>query len=262
MSFDTDIVKTELSGLPELYDFESEGSAGRFTSWLKPLTFKGLLYTPAPIKRGDIVTDAAFGAPSVTITAPVLASFVQYIASQPLSPVSVTVYRVIEADTGSFVTLFKGRIKTVSIRDRIVTAQCEGGSRVLTRRFPDKLFQSGCNHALFDGGCGLSKESFAVSGAVSAVAGASVFSPVFAGNAGLYAGGILRSGASASLITGHLDGYVTLHTPVSGLESGSPITVYPGCDGNPSTCKNRFNNFDNFLGFVCIPSSNPVIWGL
>ena len=263
MSFDTDIVKTELPGLQELYDFESAGSVvGRFTSHVKSVTFKGLVYTPAPIKRGDIGTDAGFGVPSLSITAPVLESFVQYIASQPIQPVKVILYRVIEADTGSFVTLFKGRIKTVSIKDRIVTALCEGGSHILTSRFPDKLFQSGCNHALFDGGCGLSKAAFAVEGTVTTVDGASVFSPLFAGDPGYYAGGILSFGSSASLITGHLDGYATLHTPLAGLSGGSPITVYPGCDGTPTTCKNRFNNFENFLGFTCIPSSNPVIWGL
>jgi uncharacterized phage protein (TIGR02218 family) len=263
MSFDSEIVKTELSALPELYDFESGGAViGRYTSYLKSITFRGLVYTPAPIKRGDIGTDASFSAPGVTITAPVLESFVHYIASQPRSPVKVTIYRVIEMDTGSFVTLFKGRIKTVAIQDRIVSALCEGGSHILTSRFPDTLFQSGCNHAVFDEGCGLSKEAWGEQGTVTAVSGASVFSPLFAGNAGFYAGGILTFGDSASQITGHPDGHVTLHTPVAGLSAGSAITVYPGCDGTPATCKTRYNNFDHFLGFTCIPSSNPVIWGL
>lgn len=263
MSFDSEIVKTELSALPELYDFESGGVViGRYTSYLKSITFRGLVYTPAPIKRGDIGTDASFSAPGVTITAPVLDLMVQYIASQPVEPVKVTIYRVIEADTGSYVVLFKGRIKTISLQDRIVTAVCEGGSNILTARYPDTLFQSGCNHALFDPGCGLSKENWAVSGTVAGVFGANVFSSLFDGNAGYYSGGILTFGSSASMITGHPEGYVTLHIPVAGLSAGSEITVYPGCNGTPSVCKTRFNNFDHFLGFTCIPSSNPVIWGL
>jgi uncharacterized phage protein (TIGR02218 family) len=148
------------------------------------------------------------------------------------------------------------------MQDRVVSAVCEGGSSVLTSRYPNLLFQSGCNHAVFDSGCGLLKDTWAVTGTVTAVAGGNVFSSIFAGNVGFFSLGILVSGDSASMITGHEAGYVSLHSPLAGLSAGSSITVYPGCDGLPATCKNKFNNFNHFLGFTCIPSSNPVIWGL
>jgi len=43
---------------------------------------------------------------------------------------------------------------------------------------------------------------------------------------------------------------------------GKQVIVYAGCDKTPQTCKNKFNNLQNFRGFPYIPVKNPVIWGV
>ena len=40
------------------------------------------------------------------------------------------------------------------------------------------------------------------------------------------------------------------------------MDAYPGYDGSPATCVDKFDNLDNFVGFPYIPSKNPVVWGI
>lgn len=263
MSFDTEIVKTELSGLPELYDFSMpDGSTGRYTSFQTRVVYKGNTYAPVPVRRGDIVTDASLDIKTVSITGPVLEAFALYVGSQPLQPVQVTITRVVYGSTENSVLLFSGRIRSVSLKDRVMEAVCESGSRALRALIPRVIFQSACNHALFSQGCGLDASAFSVPASVI-VAGALVRSTVFSiYPSGYFAGGRLSVGSMVTMITWHSGGDLKIHMPVQGLVSGSDVVIYPGCDGSPSVCKNRFNNFGRFLGFTCIPNSNPVIWGL
>ena len=43
------------------------------------------------------------------------------------------------------------------------------------------------------------------------------------------------------------------------VESGDTFTIKPGCDGNLSTCKNRFNNVVNFRGEPHLPGTDYAV---
>jgi hypothetical protein len=42
------------------------------------------------------------------------------------------------------------------------------------------------------------------------------------------------------------------------IEAGDTYKIYPGCDGQWETCKNKFGNLPNFFGFPGIPKSEEV----
>ena len=58
-------------------------------------------------------------------------------------------------------------------------------------------------------------------------------------------------------ITAHVGDTLTLSYPFKGMAPGETVSVFPGCDGLESTCRNKFNNVLNFSGFTRLPSKNP-----
>ena len=131
-------------------------------------------------------------------------------------------------------------------------------------RLPKFVYQSYCNHALFGEDCGLLSVDFKAAATVSAIDGSEITSSAFAGfYDGYFTQGYLESDyGDIRWITQHTGDKCWIHAPFDDrIQVDSILSAYPGCNGNPDTCKNKFGNFDNFLGFPYIPSHNPVVWG-
>ncbi|MDP8079511.1 phage BR0599 family protein [Phocoenobacter skyensis] len=58
-------------------------------------------------------------------------------------------------------------------------------------------------------------------------------------------------------VTLHKNNELTLMGGTQKLSIGTIIKVYPGCDGNVKTCKNKFNNILNFGGIPHMPNKSP-----
>jgi uncharacterized phage protein (TIGR02218 family) len=253
-----------MKGLPELYDLEYAGEFDRVTSWPKEISFLGNTYTPAPIKRSAFNFDHEFSSVKTTINAPMMDAFIRYIANTPIEPTRVTIYRAVEDDLTQYRTLFTGFVMYMSVKDKIVSAHVEANSELLDTVIPRFMFQSWCNHEVFDGQCGISAINYAVSASVNAISGA-VYTCPEAGyqTDDYYTGGVAEAGTDMRMITDHTGSNLTLQVPFdTRVGVGDSITIYPGCDGSPDTCRDKFDNFPNFLGMPYIPSKNPVIWGL
>lgn len=46
------------------------------------------------------------------------------------------------------------------------------------------------------------------------------------------------------------------------IVEGDVVSMVRGCDHSSATCKAKFNNFDNYGGFLFIPTKNPYDGGL
>ena len=263
MTYDTNLAETEQVGLPEFYKLTYGGVIEYYTTWNKNLTFLGNVYTTSPLKRGGLTFDNEFSTVSLSIQAPVVEAFSRYIANQPIDPTLVTVYRALKTDLTDYVIFFSGRVMLVSIKDRQVRAQCEANSDILDFAWPRFMYQSYCNHDLFDTECALGDGPYLVQGPVT-ISGSDLTSSVLGTYSnGYFTGGRAVYGGDERLITDHDGSTVTLHVPFdSRVAPGTIVDFYPGCDGSPETCKNTFGNFTNFLGFPYIPSKNPVLWGI
>lgn len=260
----TNLTYSEMKGLPELYDLEYAGAIDRVTSWPHQITFLGNIYTPAPIKRSSFHFDHEFSSVKCTVNAPMMDAFIRYIANTPIEPTKVTIYRAVEDDLTKYINLFTGFVMHMSVKDQIVSASVEANSEILESVIPRFMFQSWCNHEVFDVHCGLSSVNYAVAANVNAISGA-VYTCPEAGykSNGYYTGGVAEAGTDMRMITDHVGSDLTLQVPFdSRVGVGDSMTIYPGCDGSPDTCRDKFDNFGNFLGMPYIPSKNPVIWGL
>ena len=68
--------------------------------------------------------------------------------------------------------------------------------------------------------------------------------------------------ARVRFIVAHGGDTITLQLPFdSRVGNGGTVTAYPGCDGSPATCRDRFGNSARFGGCASIPSRNPAVWG-
>ena len=269
MTYSSNLAASQQEGTPSFYEFLSAGEYFRATSWSEELTFLAETYAPISIKRGSIAYDNEFGSVRTTINALLNDKFLVYIAEAPIEPVYVTIYCAISSDLTDYRTLFKGEVMSYSTTNNEVTMDCEAGSRRLRQRFPRVVSQAFCNNDLFDSTCGLNESSWRVTATIDAISGKSIQSSTFASYANDYfKGGRIQFGNDHRLITAHTTNTITLHHAFrSTLEAGDTVYAYPGCDGDPDTCKTKFNNYSpspttGFLGMPLIPSHNPTVWGV
>lgn len=257
--------KAELPGLPEFYDIQYGGTHERYTTSSVTLTFLGYEFLTSPIKRTGFTFDTDFSNVSVTIYAPVTSGWERFISNAPLEPTSVTIYRALRDDLTDYAIIFDGDVMTVGFRDRVAQARCDSSSNILNYETPRLVYQSYCNHELFDSGCGLDYTEYLVDATVTVSGGGKVLSSA---TFDTYADDYFRIGrcifeGDERLITDHTGTDISIVIPFSAsLITGSEVTVLPGCDGSPTTCKS-FNNFQaHYLGMPYIPSKNPVVWGI
>jgi uncharacterized phage protein (TIGR02218 family) len=266
MSYATNLTAAQQESTPEFYRIQIGTTVYRYTTYRSPLTFLSNTYTPATIKRGDISYDTDFKSTELTVTAALSDPFSIYIANQPSEPARIKIYRALQSDTSDYVILFNGTVKNVSIENHQVNATCTSRNRYLEKKIPRIIYQSFCNHDVFDNDCGLNGNLWKVAGTVNTVSGSTIQADEWKAYADDYfTGGMVEtSDGDARLITDHVQstGVLTLQIPFdSRVAAGVSVDAYPGCDGNPATCVNKFNNLTAFLGMSYIPSKNPVLWG-
>ncbi len=263
MSYASNLAASAQEAMPEFFDLTAAGECERLTSYPESLVFRGYTYTARPIRRSGTTLDTQLGSVRLSLDAVLSPTFRRFIANQPIEPVRVTVFRALASDLSQYVTLFSGQIRTVTIKQTLVHADCEAKSDLLSARVPRVVYQSFCNHALFDADCGLRESEWRVAGTVGAIDGSTVeVQGLDAFADGYFKGGRLRFGGDFRLVTAHAGVTLELQIPFDArLAVGSPVYAYPGCDGNPDTCRNKFGNFERFLGMPLVPSNNPVIWG-
>lgn len=138
---------------------------------------------------------------------------------------------------------------------------------LLDAQVPLVIIQPGCNHELFDFGCTLVKASFGVN---KIAAGGSTQLKVLASVAYAQASGyfdqgtiLFTSGANTGFEYGvkSFDGTgLFLNIPTFfPINAGDTFTVFPGCDKTKSTCFNKFNNTQNFMGMPDVPVPETVL---
>ena len=263
MSYASNLSEHAQDSIPEFYRLITGNETERFTSYRNDLTFLGNKWLARPIKRSGFQRDTEFGAVSVTITALILGTLKRYIANQPVEPTNVTIYRATSSDLSSYIILFDGQITNVAVQGNMIQATCENRSAFLRQRLPRVIYQAFCNHNIFDGGCALNLAAYAVSGKISGIAGNTISCAAWGARPSeWFRGGHVVVSHDMRLITAHSGNTLTLQTAFGQyVVPGLTATAYPGCDGDPETCKNKYNNIAHFLGMPYIPSRNPVIWG-
>lgn len=161
------------------------------------------------------------------------------------------------------VLLFLGRVSNAdSIQKTSCVFRVKSELILLKTRLPRDLYQPGCNHVLYDEGCGLDRESFKITAATESGTTASV---------------IVSSSAVSSLRLGVLyidnpDGITLVRSirAVSGsnIELTYPLdfipgvgvsfTAYQGCDRTKARCT-ALGNILNYKGYPYVPVAETAL---
>jgi len=266
MTYNTNLQNTEIQTMTELYNVTYGNSVEYFTNSKTEVVFNNKTYIPIPVQRTNISKDVEMRTQTFTVTTIPTDLFKQYIAATPVEPVNITLYRALNSDVNNeYALIFTGVVKSVQFAKGQVAIECVANAQYLRKKIPPYLYQSFCNHTLFDTRCTLDKTAYAVAATLTYVSGTTIKSAAFATKVdGWFNQGYIELGDNLDkrLIISHTGDTCILHIAFDArVAAGLTMTAYPGCDKKPDTCKNKFNNYTNALVHPLIPTRNPVLQG-
>jgi uncharacterized phage protein (TIGR02218 family) len=248
----------------ELYHvWRDAGVHWRYTDGDVSVTFGGDVYNPATLSRTSTKYDARLEVTTLEITA----SFVtdptlEFISINPIEILWISVSKLhrdqdpLEADV-----IFVGQIKSVSFKGTTASITCVGFEHFLRQPVPKWRYQLTCNHIVFDSKCTLVEANYKTTATVTLDStGTKLTSATFGGEVdGYFTGGKVLFGDEARTVISHVGSVVTLMYKFRELEDNNSVDAYPGCDGRAETCRDKYNNIINYLGFPFIPEENPAM---
>ena len=164
--------------------------------------------------------------------------------------------------------LFEGRVGPALPQGNNVVLKLVSELFALNVLLPKMKLQPGCNNAVYDANCGLSRATFTTSGTAS---GTPTTTQVQSTTAGIIAkaNGYYNLG-SIKFTSGALSGQAVdvesftvsggtatfvLDLPLdSAPAAGDTFDVYPGCDLAKATCGTKFANLAQYRGYPHVPS--------
>lgn len=251
----------------EFYQFSLVGGPTyRYTPMRLPVQHLGQTYQPKAIRKSEFTWKKDFsGEDSMTIEVQAdleLLKHFQIIV--PRKTMFVTIFRKHRGDPeGEAVPVFFGRVRGVSKEGAKAVITCDAFHAMTKRGGLNWWYQVTCNHFLYDGGCGLIKDDWKVTGTVSSLNGTTLVSPMFASKPnGYFKYGHVETVIGDWFIIDHVGDTVTLLHAMEGVSVGEFISGYAGCDRTLNLCWDRFNNGLNHLGFTWSPADNVFVDGI
>ena len=194
-------------------------------------------------------------------------------------PLMVTIYEG-DVDGGTVSNLrayYYGEVATADVEPPFITADCESMSSIFDGNIPRRLYQNGCNWNLFETVCGMIADNWKwtavvvswdpanfqlVIGTLASTNAATLAEHFFAcGHVKVTTGGNDYQrliGDSAAIAAGQVTLILAQALAVAPA-AGDVVTLWVGCDGQASTCINKFNNYAQFGGFPLMPVGNPSV---
>jgi uncharacterized phage protein (TIGR02218 family) len=250
----------------ELYEFSVPGQYWRYTTEDRIVTFNSADFTPvADLGRGSIKVTQNIERGELEIRmrgdTPLA---LEYIAAPPSVPVVVKIFRKHRGDP-DYIIRWRGRVQNCEWDDNFshATLQCTQSNWSLRQPGLRLSYQYACPYNLYGVGCDVNQADFEVIATVVSISGLNVELSLPSSFAdGYFAGGyMLWEGATGRqetrMITGSSGSAIAVQLSTIGISPGDSLRLYPGCDHSSETCRDKFNNIDNYLGFEFIPTVNP-----
>lgn len=261
-----DWTKIELDNLKELFVIQAGGLTYRFTSSESSITTGGVTYQAGTIEKKEVNKESDLSLAELEITFPASSEFIQYVSYSVITSVFVDIYLYSEEEDYTFLD-FSGKMKKVLVTSQnmaVITLQEEN----LNIKLPLFTIQAGCNHMLVDSYCGLTKNDYKSTKTIIDMTSEITLEIDLSGeSATYYVGGILEFTDTDGLlhvrfITEVSVDILKIHSRIPGLKKTDNVDLYPGCNKTASECRDKFNNFENFLGFPYVPRKDPIIVGI
>ena len=243
----------------ELYLFVRGTQEWYFSSCANSVTYLTKEFEPTSIRRDRVKQDTDPFKNDLRVTFPRENEFAnEFLNYAPEQVTTLTIYRGHAGDS-EFISYWKGRIIGAEISGNEITINCESVFTSIRRPGLRAVFEYTCRHSLYGVNCRASASSYEISGNVSSISsdGLTIEIPESSSTDGYYTGGIFSFGSTSRFIISHTGINIVLSRPINGLIIGDACKIYPGCNHARDTCKNKFNNLDNYGGFPWIPTRNP-----
>ena len=220
----------------------------------------GETYIPSTLKRNEVTQTPEMSKSLITLTTSKNCPIADlFRTGAPEFPVFITIFRQHAVINGAdFVVVYKGRISSCHYMQLEAELSCEPIFTSLKRPGLRIKYEPTCSNGLYDVGCTLKKEDFAITGTVLTTNSKRVFNIQAAATKpdGYFIGGILSLGG-LHMIGDHEGTTITLLRHTMGAQVGDPVILYPGCDHGRTTCHARFDNIVNYKGFPWMSDRNP-----
>lgn len=216
-----------------------------------------------PLKRGEISKDYESEETSVMMP------FNDFPANEfkIFNPAICVYVRIYTKNENKEINLFYGRVSSCSFDLENGTAKLKliTLKAMLKTKVPTRTYSRSCSHDLFDEHCALIKDKFALilspddvelSDNKQVITSAKLMQF----KSGYFDNGYITYAKFASHIISNKENIINLLFPINFKEVGV-LKVYPGCYKIINTCKNKFNNVENYGGFAFVPKKNPVSEG-
>ena len=278
---------TETGRPVELYLLEAkEGTEfTAITSGNVSVTYDGKTYAPTAMKRTSFKLSTKSSSGNLTITVPTDNSFVQrYKKGMPPLPDELTIFRNHLSDTDSEVIPFwKGDVVSVTFEKDVAKITLKTISARLQRPVPKRTYSWACNHVLYDSGCQVGAESFRSDAKITAIGSDQVTLDLvedgdwtgtsmgarWAADNDFFNGGYCEvtiagqnQRRTVQVVTNSAGLQCVLSTSINDLTTGATLRFYAGCNHSVVTCKDKFNNVNNYGGCPFVPTRNPFSTGV
>ncbi len=247
----------------ELYHFWRAGGGDIYhTSGDVSVDYDGNTYTPATLKRGRTKKNNELNVTQLAIQALNLGDTISdFVKINPVEVLWVSVMKIhrdqvpLEASV-----VFLGQVKNVAFSGVAAEITCVGFESTLKMPIPQWRFQTTCNHKLFDARCALTKASYKTSTAITLDSTKTQLTSTDFGTEddGYFTHGEVQFGDEHRPIIAHSGDIITIAYQMNDLADTDTVDAYPGCDGRPETCRDKFNNVVHGLWFKYIPVENPA----
>ncbi|MBS9781849.1 MAG: phage BR0599 family protein [Gammaproteobacteria bacterium] len=247
----------------ELYLFSQGVNVWRYTNGLTEINFNGGIFKPSTIERNNVSQSTDIAKNGIKLKFPLTNKFAQqFINFTPDDVTTVTVFRgEFRRDVGSnnFSVFWRGRVLSAKVNNAVITIECESIFTSVRRPGLRARYELQCRHALYSQNCGVNQSGYKESTKVFNVKNGYILqTDGISKDNGWFSGGMVQTQDGVlRYIAEHKDNEIILNRPFNDNIAGQTVALYPGCDHLKETCKNKFNNLDNFGGFPYIPIKNP-----
>ena len=247
----------------ELYKIWANTTYWYYTNGDVPVTYSGVEYVPTAIARDSTSYDSTMDVTNINIKFAVVTNpVIQFVAQNPVTTVWIEISRLFRDQTPlEKGVVFIGQIKNVSFKGTYGEAACVGFEHFLRSIIPLWRYSTTCNHTIFDSNCKKVKASYKVVATVMIDETQTIVtSATFATKPdGYFQYGLMEFGNEYRTMVSHVGNTITLNYRMVNLADSNVVDVYPGCDGLVTTCRDKYDNILNFLGFPFIPEINPAL---
>lgn len=255
----------------EIYHFwRNGGDDVYYTDGDVSFDFEGNMYSSKPITKGKTLYDTTLDISKLEIQISIEEDPIpSYLSHNPVEVIWVQVDKLFRDQSpaeGS--CIFLEQIRSVNIQGLLERVSCVGFEFFLKQQIPKFVYGPPCNHSLFDGNCGIDDSSsggYKISATLSAVStdGLELTSDDFGSSEldeGFFTNGEIVFSEHHRMIVEHTGIKIKIRYSIPDLEVTDVIVAYAGCDGSIETCRDKFDNVDNFGGHPYIPLDRPVAW--